>query len=264
VLSDTECQKKCKDEGCSAWSFDPAGTCDLIREQDLKRALKYKNGGSVRTRKYEIEGSVGTPKCKVSNAFFETSAATGDSVLSDTECQEKCAGEGCSAWGFDPDTKKCDLIKKEDPDRAVVYKEGGSYGIGNCSTNGSKCTSSCGKGGKLYTWCWTDEYVIGDKGPYYWDWCTRCDVTSMTAFLKAQTDKLSEVNAGSDCDDATSCEATCNDARYITGTVTYKCPLSGVGDPVVDGADCTLKGPTTTTTTTTISTTSATSTTEIV
>jgi len=61
----------------------------------------------------------------------------------------------------------------------------------------------------------------------------------MTAFLRASSDKFSDVNGGSDC--GATCEATCNTASYDAATVTYKCPPSGYGDPKPVGSDCDLK-----------------------
>ena len=75
-----------------------------------------------------------------------------------------------------------------------------------------------------------------------WAETAPCTTTSMTEFLKAQLNaKFSAVNAGADCASLSSCQADCHDTLYdtsVVATATYKCPSSGVGDPVDVGKDC--------------------------
>jgi len=134
INSATECQKSCDNLGCAGWSFDPvAETCDLIREEDLSRALVYKKGGSVGTRNCTIE--VSPSECIVSNAVYETPEET-RKVNSITDCWHQCKSlDGCVGWSFNPDDedKTCDLIREGASDRPLVYKNGGSVGTVNCA-----------------------------------------------------------------------------------------------------------------------------------
>ena len=71
-----------------------------------------------------------------------------------------------------------------------------------------------------------------------WTETTACTEASMTSFLTGLSDKISEVNGGSECPSTTECVATCNVMNYSAGNVTYKCPSSGKGDPELVGDDC--------------------------